>query len=1131
MLKLKAAYVTDQWKALQKRFLPEHFEALDRLSQWRERILLNTVLLTVLLGPFALVPSLYLAVQESLWGVVVVDNAAYLLALTLLAAQKRWPLSRRAWAACLMMYSLGLFLLISLGPYAAGYLWLFASSVLAGGLLGLKAGIRALILNLLALLLVAGLILAGWLLWPSLSGNAIEQWLVMIVNFMLVNTLVTIIVSLMLSGLSDSLSSEQLVSARLRESEARLGAILDTMDTGLMLIDAATHTIVDLNPAAAAAIGAPRDKITGRVCHSLICEAQQGACPITDLGEQLDRTERTLITLNGEHRQILKSATSINLGGKLHLLESFVDVTEHKRAVESLRLSEEKHRSILEQMEDGYFEVDLGGSLVFFNDSVCRMMGYERSELSGMNYHEFTDERHAQLISQVFRNVFETGRPSRALDWQVLTKTGGVCHFKSTVSLVRDDSGEPIGFRGVAQDITEAKEAERLRQEKLKAELANQAKSQFLAHMSHEVRTPINGILGMTELVQDTKLDEEQQRYVHLIHSEATSLLSIVNDILDFSKMEAGRVELELIPFDLRSIVEELARGLAHQAARRGLALSCLVSPAMPPRLLGDPTRLHQVLSNLTSNALKFTSSGEVAIRAILLGREGKKARVCLEVEDTGVGIAPEKQARIFESFSQADASTTRRFGGSGLGTTIAKQLVELMGGEIGVESQPGQGSIFRALIEFPLASEGKSHPEDTWADLAGRTVLIAERDPSQLAILNDYLSALGCLPYQAADTREALTLLETMARDGSVADVVIADAEMPGLDGLDLPGLMAARPSLAEIPVLTLHSIGHGERDEPGRQAGTGGRLMRPVELAELRRSVASALGVAPQAEPAPAAETPLLMAAGQAGKAPSVLVVEDYETNQQLLIGHLCRMGVEHQLAQDGRQAVELYQSGHFDLVLMDIQMPDMDGFEATRRIRRFEAGAPDGPARRTPIVALTAHAYKGFREQCLQAGMDGYLPKPFRRAELMEVIHIHLGQTFPLSGPEPQAAVEIDAPALEDPPMDFGQAVQEFEGDSELVLQVLESFMANVHAQIGKINAALERGDQEPILRHAHSIKGGAANLTAAKLSRAALDLETAAVEGDLAAAAGVLDRLQSEFENLEIYAHGLRNRASE
>ena len=402
----------------------------------------------------------------------------------------------------------------------------------------------------------------------------------------------------------------------LRESEARLEAILNTVDTGIVLIDAQTHRIVNLNPAAAAAIGADQRDIMGRVCHGFICEAPAGQCPITDRGEHLDQAERKLVTVQGQRREILKSATTIELGGRLLLLESFVDITDRKQAEQSLRESEEKYRSILEDMENSYFEVDLAGNFVFFNDSVCRTLGCSRQEMQGANFRKYTEEQQIPRILATFGEIYRTGRPSPFLDWEVRTKSGEIRYIKSTISLIRGDDGSPTGFRGVAQDVTESKKAERLHQEKLRAELASQAKSQFLANMSHEIRTPLNGIIGMSELVKDTSLDEDQRRYVAAIQSEADSLLAIVNDVLDLSKMEAGRLDLESIPFDLRMILEELADSLAHRAAQLGLDFSCFVSPSLPTRLLGDPTRLRQVLNNLAVNALKFTPSGEIAIRA-----------------------------------------------------------------------------------------------------------------------------------------------------------------------------------------------------------------------------------------------------------------------------------------------------------------------------------------------------------------------------------------------------------------------------------------------------------------------------------------------------------------------------------
>jgi len=804
---------------------------------------------------------------------------------------------------------------------------------------------------------------------------------------------------------------------------------------------------------------------------------------------------------------------------------------------DDLRRSEEKYRTILENIEDGYYEVDLKGQLTFFNDALCKITGYNRDELMGMNTLRLTNEEHAKTLFDEYHKVYLTGVPTKQVDWARNTRQGETKFLENSVTLIRDGEGKPTGFRGIVRDVTGRKHLEQeLIEKREQAVEASRAKSDFLANMSHEIRTPLNGIIGMTELGLNTELNDEQSHIFHTLSYEANSLLQLVNEVLDFSKIEAGKLELEEIPFDLGILMEDVAKTMAHRAEKRGLELISFLAPDVPEKVEGDPGRLRQVLVNLMGNALKFTHEGEIYVKAERLEEEKKRVKVRFEVQDTGIGIAKEKQARIFDSFTQVDGSTTRKYGGTGLGTSISKQLVELMGGEIGMESEEGKGSTFWFTADFGKQKGGEKRKlTQEEATLVGLKVLVVDDNPTSRFILKEYLSTWGCLPGEAEGGEEALKTLRHTVRSGEFFDFIITDHQMFAMSGFDLAQEVKESDALKKTPMILLSSLGSIGDGKRCREIGIEGYLSKPIKRDELKRAMISILDVRESEGAAgdKALVTRHSMAERDRGEI-QILLAEDYPTNQQVALRHLSGAGYTVDLAENGQMAVDAFRRKRYDLVLMDIQMPVLDGYEATQEIRELERQRAESHSqfvagsrkRKIPIIAMTAHATKEHGERCMKAGMDDYISKPLRSKDLLELIEKWLEKGLGKEDETKEAGIKEEALGENGrAPMDFEVALDEFAGDKDFLMEVLEGFLGSVRTQAETLRQALEDGDADVVFKEAHSIKGGAANMTAEDLYHAAVKLENLGESGDLGDAAPALRNLETQFRRLEEYKKAL------
>ncbi len=583
-----------------------------------------------------------------------------------------------------------------------------------------------------------------------------------------------------------------------------------------------------------------------------------------------------------------------------------------------------------------------------------------------------TAERYQGAIEGRYENYQSTYAYKRPTD-------GNVVWIHALGKVVRDESGHARYMYGAYQNVTQRiKDEAALRDAIEKVEAATKAKSAFLANMSHEIRTPMNGIMGMTELALDTDLTSEQRDYLNTVKSSADALLSLLNDILDFSKIEAGRIELDPIDFLLRDSIGDALSPLALRASAKGVELAYDVHADVPDALIGDVYRLRQVIVNLGGNAIKFTERGEVVLS--VSQRERRDDEVVLEVavRDTGIGISSEAAARLFKAFEQAEMSTTRKYGGTGLGLAISKQLVELMGGQIRLESTPGVGSTFIFNVRFKVgAARPLASPEDAALTLHGKCALIVDDNETNRRILKTMLSHWGLRSLEADSCNAALTALDRANNAGQTVSIVVTDLHMPELDGFDLSRAIRAHPRFGSLPIILLTSSASTGDQAIATELGIAARLHKPVKQSLLLDNIMQVLGAADRSRAATVARNTTTETTNASPRALRVLLAEDHPINQKFAVRVLEGAGHSVTVANNGREAVEQTGSQEFDVVLMDIQMPEVDGLDATRAIRAREGGRT-----RLPIIAMTANAMKGDREMCLEAGMDGYVPKPVKR-----------------------------------------------------------------------------------------------------------------------------------------------------
>ena len=784
---------------------------------------------------------------------------------------------------------------------------------------------------------------------------------------------------------------------------------------------------------------------------------------------------------------------------------------ERKRAEKEISRQKEYFQALINNSPAAVVLLDNDESITHCNPAFEHLYGYNCAEIVGKDIDKLiatreTKQEASTLTRQVMdRNVHRITQRKRKDGSLVDVELFGVPIFVGE---------ERAGALAIYHDISSLIKAQQASEE------ANRAKSEFLANMSHEIRTPMNGVIGMLDIALDTQLNPEQKEYLSIALNSAEALLTLLNDILDYSKIEAKKLDLEIIEFGLRNTIEDVAYTLANRAEEKGLELALLVPPDLPTELLGDPGRLRQILVNLTGNAIKFTEKGEVLIRAEAIEEREESVIIRFSVEDTGIGIKPERIEAVFERFTQADGSTTRKFGGTGLGLAISQHLVEAMGGEISVSSEYGKGTTFSFVLELKKQAQKESETEAKVTDLHGLNILIIDDNATNRVILEKMIAGFGAKSHAVASGKEGLDeLLITRHTKKPSYDILLLDMQMPEMDGEQTVRSIFSDPRNKNLSVVVLTSMGKRGDAKRLEDLGCAGYLLKPIKQQMLFDALVKVINEKKTRPPGTGRLVTRHLVKEEKRKSQRILLAEDNIVNQKVAVALLQKVGHSVDVVDNGKEALKRVQKGNYTLLLMDVQMPVMDGFEATRQIRAWEAEKSH-----IPIIAMTAHAMKGDRERCLDAGMDDYLSKPLDKRSLFTAIdrwckNLPEGKSsLQEKQEEKPAAAQTSAgvPLRKAAPLDIETALPRFSNDRDFFNEMSKEFVRQIPECILEIKTAYERVDAMALSLAAHHLRGTAATFSAKRLTKLTKILEEESGQGDLSRAERLIASVEKEAE---------------
>jgi PAS domain S-box-containing protein len=905
-----------------------------------------------------------------------------------------------------------------------------------------------------------------------------------------------------------------ITTRKLAEAEnARLALVVNSSDDAIFSTTR-EGIIATWNAGAESAYGYTAEEIKGKHLSTLIPEDRRGA--VAGNQERLYRGEAILhyesehMRKDGSGFQVMLTLSPIKDAAGFVTGVSAIsrDITAHKRAEQALRESEEELAAAQRIAHVGSWHWNIQTDAAHWSDESFRIFGLPAGQMDDHS-HVFLNLVHPEDRMRVERALTEAldGNAEYDIIYRLRLANGTEKVIHAQGEVLRDKAGKPLSMRGINHDITEQKRAEmELQRAKEAAETANRAKSEFVANMSHEIRTPMNGIMGMTELALDTPLNSDQREYLTMVKDSADSLLALINDILDFSKIEAGKMSLDPIEFNLNDVLANTLRSLSVRASQKGLDIAWGENSGVPERVIGDAGRLRQVIVNLVGNAIKFTEQGEVAVGVEVDSQEGESLVLHFTVRDTGIGIAPEAQERIFEAFTQADSSMNRKYGGTGLGLTISSRLVQMMGGKIWLESNLGEGTTFHFTARLSQANGAaqESLPTDVFK-LRDLPVLVVDDNFTNRRILDGMLKRWSMRPETVSSGQEGLAALERAASAGSPFPLILLDVQMPEMDGFTFAGRIRQNPKLAGSTIVMLTSAGQRGDAARCRELGIAAYLTKPIRQSELLEAILATLGKSSEVGPATVVTRHTLR---ENRRSFHILLAEDNTVNQCLAVRLLEKLGHVVTVAADGSEALDLVKKDRFDLVLMDIQMPKMNGFQTTAEIRKEEESSGE----HLPIIAMTAHAMEGDRARCLDAGMDGYVAKPIRFEDLTDAIE-SLGQSPEVSGMPTTAA-----PGQPEP-IDAAVALARVEGDVGLLQEMVALFLEELPDQLSNIHEAVMMIDANALERAAHKLKGSVGNFAAQPAIEATLRLEQMGRAGDLREVESAYQALLQEVESLK------------